>query len=352
MRSDPMRMPDAAPVDTDAPLHPESLRAWFDRERPWKSGFLSLLRAIAARDRSRPLPGAAQLPAQEPYRIGQQPVLAFAPREIASLGIRNGRLDVRLFGLGLWGPQGPLPLHMTELAHHRTEALQDHTLVDFSDLFHHRALSLFYRAWAASQATASLDRPDDETFSFYIASLIGMDDGEARRSCLPSHARYAASAHLVREARDPDGMAATLAHYFGVPIVVEEFVPHWIRLAETEHCRLGRPGPSAVMGDGALLGELIPDRQHKFRLLIGPLDLNQYLRLTPHGEDLPTLVEWVRAFVGYEYDWEVKLLVRPEEAPPARADAAQKLGYATWLGRSDPDEPVVGMVFEPEKYVA
>lgn len=348
MRYSPVRSPRAARAN--AALHPDSLSAWFDRERPWNSGFLSLMRAIAGRDRGRPAPGAAQLPSQELYRIGQHPVMAFPPREVASLDTRDGRLDVRLFGLGIWGPQGPLPLHVTELAYHRAVALQDHTLSDFADLFHHRALSLFYRAWAASQSTASLDRPDEERFSFYVASLMGTDEAEARRSCLPSHARHAASAHLVRESRNPAGMAATLSHYFGVPIAVEEYVPHWIRIEESEYCRLGSPGVSSFMGEAAMLGEQIADRQHKFRLVIGPLELERYLRLTPHGPDLPTLVEWVRAFVGYEYDWEIQLLVKPDDVPTPRADASQRLGYSLWLGQCDPGQPVVGMTFEPETY--
>lgn len=345
-----MNAPDTLSTHATSSLSPTELDAWFDPAMPWQAGFLSLLRAVAARDSQMPLPGTASLPRQEPYRIGQQPSMVFAPREIAALSTRLGRLGIRLFSLGLWGPQGPLPLHMTEVVYSRMESHQDNTLADFADLFHHRALSLFYRAWASAQSTASLDRPHDETFSFYIASLIGTDVREAARSCLPTHARYSASAHLVREARNPDGLAASLSHYFGVPMAVEEFVRHWIMLDVAGQTQLGRPGAEAIVGEGALLGEAIPDCQHKFRLVVGPLDLDQYLRLTPHGADLSTLVEWVRAFVGHEYDWEVKLLVKPREAPPARADESQRLGYSTWLGESMDDLPVVGMVFEPEQY--
>ena len=341
---------DSTPVDDRSPLHPDSLRVWFDERTPWQAGFLSLLRTISARDATQPLPGTARLPRQEPFRVGQQPSMAFAPREVAALDVQGGRLDVRLFGLGLWGPQGPLPLHMTELAYSRAESHQDKTLIAFANLFHHRALTLFYRAWASAQATVSLDRPSQETFSFYIGSLMGTDPAEAACTHPPPHARYAASAHLVREARNPDGLAATLSHYFGVPVAVDEFVSHWIQIAGPERCLLGAPAPSTIMSEGALLGDMIPDCQHKFRLVIGPLDLDQYLRLTPHGDDLPTLVDWVRAFVGLEYDWEIKLLVKPRAAPPARADSSHRLGYSTWLGESMDDEPVVGMVFEPEKY--
>ncbi|KAF3998069.1 type VI secretion system baseplate subunit TssG [Glaciimonas immobilis] len=324
--------------------------AWFDQAAPWKSGFLSLLRAVAARDAASPLPGMAALPHEESYRLGQQPTMAFAPREISSIGVRHGKLDIRLFGLGVWGAQGPLPLHLTELAYTRTVGHSDHTLVDFTNLFHHRSLSLFYRAWASSQVTAALDRRDNETFSFYIGSLMGLNPKEAERSCLPVHARLASSAHLVREARNPDGISATLANFFGVPIYIEEYIHQWIHIGKADHSHLGVPDRSSFLGEGALLGEMIADRQHKFRLVIGPLSLDQYLRFTPQGKDLKVLMEWVRAFIGYEYAWDVKLLVKPDEVPSARADAAQKLGYSTWLGDCTSAQFVTGMVFEPEQH--
>lgn len=347
-----MSTPDLPPIEHAPPhLHPDALQAWFNDRAPWNSGFLSLMRCIAARDADAPAPGTATRPQEESFRIGQRPTMAFPPREISSVEVRDGKLDIRLFGLGLWGPQGPLPLHMTELAYSRSEGHQDHTLAAFADLFHHRALSQFYRAWASSQATTALDRGEDGDFSFYVSSLMGIDPAEVQRSPLAPHARFSAVAHLVRESRNPEGLAATLSNYFGVPFAVDEYVTHWIPLASSEHAYLGKPSPAAIMGEGAILGEMIPDRQHKFRLVVGPLDLDQYLRLTPHGDDLPTLVEWVRAFVGHEYDWEVKLLVKPHTAPPARADASQRLGYSTWLGESMDDLPVTGMVFEPEQYL-
>lgn len=337
-------------VSAERSLNLQVLETWFDPRVPWRSGFLSLLRAIAARSPEAARPGTAHLPHKEPFRIGQQPTMAFAPREVASLNMRNGRLDVRLFSLGVWGPQGPLPLHMTELAYGRAESYQDHTLVRLLDVFHHRALSQFYRAWASAQVTTSLDRPDDEVFSFYVATLCGIDPAEAQRSCLPTHARYGATSHLIREARNPDGIASTLSHYFAIPIVVEEFVLHWIRLPDSERTRIGFSAGGSTMGQDAQLGEAVPDRQHRFRLVLGPLELDQYVRFLPDGKDLIVLVEWCRAFIGYEYAWEIKLLLKPHAAPPGCTGTSHKLGYSTWLGESMDDAPVVGMVFEPELY--
>ena len=179
---------------------------------PWHYGFTALLRRIGADPRINPM-GTAPRPQTEPFRLGQSPSLAFAPREIGDVKEANGRLKLRLLGLGMLGPNGPLPIHATEIAREREQNRRDATLVNFLDIFHHRYLTRLYRAWAEAQAAAGLDRPNDEQFSFYIASLAGHDSGQIGHPPLPAHARLAASAHRVREASHPDGLRATLVHF-------------------------------------------------------------------------------------------------------------------------------------------
>lgn len=329
---------------------------------PWTSGFLALLRRFGAANPEAPRIGLARRPRQEAFRLGQAASLGFAPREVAEFVLPDGPTPpagrgnqpavplVRLYGLGLLGPNGPLPLHYTELVRERTEHHADTTLADFIDLFHHRYLTHVYRAWAQAQAAAGLDRADDETFSRYVAWLTGNDPMEIRESALPAHARLAASAHLGHASRHAEGLAATLAHYFGVQVALQTFVLHWIRIDEDDRTRLGHASASGVLGAGAIVGEVVADRQSKFRLVLGPLRLSDYLRFTPGGRDLPSLVEWVRAFVGYEFVWDVELRVRTDSVPPARLDDAQRLGWSTWLGGGSgaPRGHAVGMVFEPE----
>jgi len=319
--------------------------------QPWHFGFFSLMRRIGADVRIDAI-GKARRPRAEPFRLGQKPSLAFAPREIASVGELGGRLHIRLFALGMLGPNGPLPIHMTEIAREREESRRDPTLVHFLDIFHHRYLTLLYRAWADAQATAGLDRagPDSERFSFYVASLTGQDTREIGQRALPAHAQLAASANLVREARNPDGLRMTLERYFGVPVAIEEFVFNWIDVAADDHSYIGKPGAAATMGDGAMLGEQVPDRQHRFRIIIGPVDIDEYLRFTPRGADLPQLADWVRSFIGREFEWELELRIRAQSAPPAVMGGPQQLGWSGWLGRSPSGEPITGMRFEPERY--
>lgn len=331
----------------NAPVH--GLENWFDEATPWDSGFISLMRMLAARSPEQPEPGTAALPASENFTLGQTPSMGFAPREIEHVSQQKGKTHIQLFGLGVWGPQGAMPLHHTELAYSRNEQ-HDLTLTHFVDLFHHRALAKFYRAWALSQDTASLDRPQEERFSFYTGSLMGIDPQELAESVLPRHPRLSSVSHLVREARNPEGLLGALHYYFALPVKMREYVGQWLTLQTDDQTQLGIGNESALLGDGAILGNTVLDRQHKFQLIFGPLTLQQYVRFSPWGEDLPVLCEWVRQFVGFEYAWEVSLVLAASEVPCATLGETHQLGYTSWLERDDQDTPLAGMSFEPETH--
>jgi type VI secretion system protein ImpH len=320
------------------------------RSTPWHYGFFALMRRINADPAIDPV-GSALLPAAEPFRTGQKPSLIFAPSEIAEARLENGRLHIRLFGLGMLGPNGPLPIHVTEIAREREEQRRDPTLSNFLDIFHHRSLTLLYRAWASAQSVASLDRPDHDRFSFYVAALSGYAQRRDRPRPLPAHARLSLAPHLVREGRTPDGLRDSVAHHFGVPVRISEYADHWIVLPPELHCKAGGQRMSACLGGGALLGEQVPDRRYRFCIVIGPLDIGTYHRFTPQGVDLLRLVQWVRAYIGREYEWDLELQIKPQCAPPAMLGDFSQLGWSGWLGESPTSEPVIGMRFVPEQYM-
>lgn len=342
-----------------------------DADKPWKHSFTSLLRRISAKRAELPAVGLAQKPSQEAFAIGQTATLGFAPREIESIEQQAGKTHIQLYGMGTLGANGPLPLHVTELVRERVASKRDYTLAHFIDLFHHRALSHQYRAWSQAQAAAGLDRANDESFTHYIARLAGDEAAEVQTSSLPPHARWASGAHRIRQSKNPDGLVGTLKRYFGVPVKLIEYAMHWIPLQEVDTSRLGLARQSSFLGQGAIAGDSVPDRQTRFLLQIGPLSIENYLKLTPSSlegtsgkpSDLASLVEWVRAFVGFEYEWEIELLIDASQAAPVAlgADAgpsAARLGWSTWMGQSSASaslgQPapayVKGMRIIPESY--
>jgi type VI secretion system protein ImpH len=257
--------------------------------------------------------------------------MAFAPSTLAAAKPPQADrpAEISIYSFGLFGPNGPLPLHMTEHARERMHHFGDRTLSAFADLFHHRLALLFYRAWADAQSTVSLDRENDP-FSRYVASLLHMGQPSMRgRDQVFDHAKYHMAGQLVRQTRNPEGLQHILEGFFGVPVRIQEFVPQWIRLTPAQQLALdGTRGP----GRGTVLGLAVRDAQHKFRICIGPLSRAQYDAFMPGARSARQLVQWVRHYVGLEFAWDVRLVLARRDANGARLGVGHPLGRASWLG--------------------
>ena len=93
------------------------------------------------------------------------------------------------------------------------------------------------------------------------------------------------------------------------------------------------------------------DRQHKFRIRLGPLTLEQYESFLPGGAPLRKLVDWVRMYLCFELDWDVRLLLKQNEVPPLTLGGGQRLGWTTWLGRRRTDTRADDLCLDAEAFV-
>ena len=313
------------------------------------------LRRIEAGHSHLPLLGRAARPMDEPLRVGQEPSLAFAPSSIAALEpAKDGvprRLTIHAFGL--FGPNGPLPQHLTEYARERLRSFGDATFVRFVDILHQRLILLFYRAWAQPQSVVSLDRPGDDDFSRYVGSLIGIgSDSQRDRDAVPDHAKFANTSHLVRVTRNVEGLKFALQDFFGVAVRIMEFCCRWLRLHPDDRTQLGRSGPGSVLGRGAIAGNAVFDGQSRFRVQLGPLHLPEYEQLLPIGKRFAALVAWVRNYIGIEIGWDAQLLLHRDEVPPARLGPGSRLGWTTWIGTRRSASDAGDLVLDCECWVA
>jgi type VI secretion system protein ImpH len=309
--------------------------------QPWAFDFFALLRLVECENAGAPRWGEATRPAQEPIRLGQEPDVDFAPAAIACLE-RNAfgapRLGVRF--LGLLGPQGPMPLHLTEYARDRIHHAADPTLARFLDIFHHRMLALFYRAWAQCQPTVQGDRPREDRFAAWIGTSFGRIPDRGADGSADDRARLFHAGTLAGRSRHPEALAKILASCLDVPARVEPWVAHRMRIPQPDRSRLGiarnrpqgAPGLAAKLGLVATAGSRVHDRQSRFRVVLGPLTLERYLGFLPGQPDWARLVDWVRQAVGLDLLWDVRLcLAGPDVPAPAFAEGLQ-LGVTTWLG--------------------
>jgi type VI secretion system protein ImpH len=302
-----------------------------------KFDLFQAMRRIENAFRDKPRLGDAMRPAEEPMRFAQDPSLIFAPTAVSALEReedRPPRLVQRVFGF--LGPNGALPIHFTEYARERQYYNDDPTFVRFLDMLVHRFGLFFYRAWARAQPVVGLDRPADAPIVRHVGALIGVIERSAReRDALGDSPKLFFAGRLARSVRDADGLEGWLGLQFGVPVHVAQFQGHWMPLGRTERSRLMRDGQSAL-GRGAVLGRTVWDVQHKFRIVIGPLGWERFSSMLPGGNALEQLRALVRQYVGFEFAWDLRLILRREDVPSwtlqrLRDARLGRLGRTAWL---------------------
>ena len=322
-----------------APVAPARALMQALAERPGDFELFAALRLLERAFADKPRLGRAGRAGDDPVRLGHAPSLAFAPRSIAAFrpgdDARPPKLDALV--LGLFGPNGPLPLHLTEYAIDRRINSRDTTLAAFADIFHHRILSLFYRAWADAEPTVQADRPDDDRYRFHVGALIGLANAGAGDDPVAGMGARAHAGRMLSPSRNPEGLRCLLESAFGEPVQVIEFVAQWLPLPPDAWLRLGRGRDVAELGRTCVMGALVRGGQQRFRIRIGPLDHAAFSRLLPGGDTLRQLATLVRGYVGDEQAWDVQLVLRAGQVPTVRLGIGGRMGLDTWMGRRSRD---------------
>jgi type VI secretion system protein ImpH len=319
--------------------------------------------------------------AREVVRFAQHLTLSFPASSIAELertyGPRHLRPDqarpaedddkpprMTTSFMGFVGPMSALPIVYTEELV-GPQARRRGAAVDFLDLFHHRLVSFFYRAWekynlpalwekgaeygttpglesekeaAAGQGAQPGTRPGlgNDAFSVHLFDLIGLGLRPLRdRQAFPDVSLLLYVGLFAQQHRSALMLERLLRDYFGHPVTILSFSGQWLRLEPEQRSRSGRKGTFNALGRDAVAGRKVWDVQSKFRVRIGPLTFSQFRDLLPGGTASDRLMQLVRLYVRAEIDFDVQLILKAEEVPACRmsrdpAGAARLSGYA-WL---------------------
>lgn len=248
--------------------------------------------------------------------------------------------------LSLTGPNGALPRHYTELLLQRIRE-KDFSLRDFLDLFNHRLISLFYRAWekynwAIAYERSQLDdptrEPDPVTRGVY--DLVGLGTTGLRgRLDVNDEVFLFYGGHYAHLPRSALALESLLAEYLEMPVALLQCQGQWLNLElDDQACmpssRLPK-GRNNRLGLNLIVGERVWDVQSRFRLRLGPLTWRQFRSLMPNGEGLRPLCQMTRLYVGPALDFDVQPLLKPEEVPACQLtpnpDDGPYLGWNTWM---------------------
>ncbi len=279
--------------------------------------------------------GSDCAPAQEPVRFHATNHLGFPTRALDKLwqedasGESHGRHHLAVNFMGLTGPTGVLPRHYTTLIQERAKQ-RDHALAEFLDLFNHRLISLFYRAWAKYCPAVQYEDHADGATPPPLSVALRAFAGQSQRQRDDTALYY--SGHFSRTNRPASGLARLLADYLEHRVEVESFVGQWLPIHHCDRAVIGGRGRNHRLGDGVLIGARVWDVQSKFRVVIGPLTEADHEALLPGTDRFQQLSQLVRQYAPSHLNIEVKFLVRPSTQPRDRRKRF-RLGRNAWLGR-------------------
>lgn len=293
-----------------------------------KYGLFALARGAEARALDLPLIGRARRPSQNIVDLAQDPNLGFAETTLTSVKISGGRARLRGLWLGLTGPMGPLPTHLTEFAYYERRYSTKQPFGDWLDVIAGRMLQLFYRAWADSQPAATADRPNDDRFSAYLSAVSGAMEGATDSSAFSRQARVH-YAGLFAGPRSAVAIEDAMSHLLGQPVTLLEYQPRWRRFEPDDFSRLGRA--YATLGGNLVLGEKIKSASDAFRVVIRAKNFRDYRALLPTGDRFAVAAEALDAFKPAHIEWDICLQIDDAQAPPARLDGLAALGWTSWV---------------------
>jgi type VI secretion system protein ImpH len=314
-------------------------------QEPYRFDFFQAVRLLERLAPDRKAVGNEGPPSAEAVRFRAETGLTFPASEVPSIAPptdSQASPQLTVAFMGLTGPLGVLPYCYSELI---VERLQDRTggrkngdrtLLDFLDLFNHRLISLFYRAWEKHRPALAFERGETDRAAGSLFSLIGLGIEPLRdRQDFPDAALLFYAGAFAQRHRPPVMLERILGEYFRLPVEVHPFQGRWLRLDDEDRSTLGASGRHNGLGKALVMGGKVWDEQSKFRLRIGPLTFDQFQRLGPEGQDLQALTQMVRLYVDGEFDFDVQLVLKAEEVPKSQLtktpNQAARLGRTAWL---------------------
>lgn len=280
-------------------------------------------------------------PREEVIRLGQKPTVQFASQEIASIEQLNNQTIPWLmqYFFGVFGVNGPLPLHLTEYALEQKSYYKDPVFTRFLDIFHHRMLSLLYRTWRLAQPTKDfLDTSKEANFRSRLQQLIGFVSHQD--SSFNSHTQgqgldQTFAGLLASRTKNAHTLARIIEHFTGADVTIESNVPSWLTKDTSQFFMLGTS--MSQLGVDTQLGARVLSAQSQINIKIGPLSKERYYALLPYHivddrvSSRQILSQIVNKIVGHSISSVIQLVVDFEYQSEL---GRFRLGCDSWLGRS------------------
>jgi type VI secretion system protein ImpH len=316
----------------DKPLNQELF------DKPYRFEFFQAVRLFAKIFPERKPLGGEALPHEEAVRFRSRITLDFPSSQIqeinTSIDERTNaeRAEMMVNFMGMVGASGVLPTHYTELVLDRLRH-RDTAMWSFLDIFTHRSVSMFFRAWAKYRfPIAYEDGNDDFTGNLFDFSGLGTK-GLRGRMALDDESLLPYAGLISQKPHSTNAVENILSDYFGLKAKVEQFFGQWLELDTSDQTALG--AVNSALGRSTIVGSRVWEQQSKFRVRLGPLDFKKFAAFLPNGSAHKTLGSVVRFIVGLEFDFDLQLVLEAKQVPATilttRAVRRPMLGWTSFL---------------------
>ncbi|MCK5375500.1 MAG: type VI secretion system baseplate subunit TssG [Acidobacteria bacterium] len=272
-------------------------------------------------------------PPREKLRLRPDETLRFSPGDIRSLeppDADSGMARITVNFMGLYGVSAPTPVYLTEMI--GVGGRDAKPLVDFLDLFNHRLLSLFFRAWLKYRFPYRYEAGAKDAFSGFVLAFVGLNEPSTHPLTeLPVQRLLKYVGLSALQTRPPVNLQRVLSDYFGgLPIGIREFVHRWVTIPPHQLNRIGEV--NSTIGADLSVGNRVPDREGKIRIEVGPVGYDEYLRLLPGTKRFHDLCALIRVWSFERYDFDIQIEIKREEVPPSQLDVGSppQLGRTSW----------------------
>jgi type VI secretion system protein ImpH len=311
--------------------------------------------------------GSTSKPSEEIVRFGASTVdaetgkpicMEFPPsaiHEIEHVPDSSDPVRMTVAFMGLTGTQGVLPFYYTDRMLAR-KIVKDGAMAAFFDIFNHRFVSLFYRAWKKYQHPVLYESAGEhalqpDTFTHSLFDLIGMGTISLRgRMRIADESLLLYAGLIAQRPHSASALRGILQDYFAVPVEIDQCLGSWYELEEQDRCYLNAELGRNQLGEAAFLGDGVWNQQSRFRIRVGPLALEKFVEFLPDGDALSRLIEFTTYIAGQAIVFEVQVSLRAAEVPYCRLDDegldAPRLGWMGWLKTGEFTADAGDAVFE------
>jgi type VI secretion system protein ImpH len=320
------------------------------RAEPFSFGFFQMVRLLEKLHPERKPVGIFTSPGDEVVRFTAAPGFTFPASELGRFIPREGvpaSLEVNFLGLNV--VNGPMPHSYTEVLLERQRS-NDRATLEFFDLFNHRAVSLFYRAWSRYRFFIAYEKAygGEDEITQRLYDLIGLGTAGLRdRMATPDENMIYYAGLLGNQVRSVEGLRQILEDYFAVRVEIRQFTGSWVRLSEDQRTILhDGESISECLGMGTVIGDEVWDQEGAMTVRLGPMPLEKYREFLPGSRGQAELKSWLSFYSRRAFDFIVQLVLERNEVPrttiKAGREPGSRLGFESWLKvksmQRDPDE--------------